>query len=356
MSSEDTYFLELIQKYLDKRISPAEEEELCQLMTKEESRIDLYLYLMKEYKSPKNSNNTIESLFESSKQKYKAPEITAHKPKENRTNPLSSKNYRHLLVAVLLLLMLAPGGIYLYQHILAPRTIKLLSAKGERKLFRLKDGTEIWLNSDSQLEYNEEYGQSNRDVKLSGEAYFKVTKNKKLPFHVGASGNTIEVLGTQFNVQAYAEEQTMETTLFEGKVNLKVKDKGSIREFIMRPGEKIAVTNGQSTGIHIKKSDIVNTSTDGPANSNQSSPEKEELLEALWTKNKLVFQDDPVAIMAKKIERWYNKQIRIENVNILNQSYTGVFQEQTAQEVLDILIKTGANLHYKERRDTIILY
>lgn len=356
MSSEDTYFLELIQKHLDKRISAAEEEELYYLMTLEESRIDLYLYLTKENQSLKNSPDTIESLFESSKKKYKTREITTHEPKEKSNTLLSSKNYRRLLVAASLLLMMSFGGVYLFQHILSTRIIKLTSAKGERKHFRLKDGTEIWLNSGSQLEYDIKYGLSNRDITLSGEAYFKVTKNKKLPFHVNAYGNTIEVLGTQFNVQAYAEEQKMETTLFEGKVNLKVRDKGYVREFIMHPGEKIEVANSLTTGMHIKKSSIVKESTNGPANISQISRENGKLSEALWTKNKLVFQDDPIDIMGRKIERWYNKTILIENKNILNQSYTGVFQEKTAREVLDILIKTGANLHYKERRDTIVLY
>ncbi|WP_426791337.1 FecR family protein [Sphingobacterium sp. WOUb80] len=356
MSSEDTYFLELIQKYLDKRISATEEEELYHLMTLEESRIDLYLYLTKENQALKNNPIALELLFESSKKKYKTTEITASEPKEKRNTPLSSKNYGRLLIAAALLLMMSFGGVYLFQHMLSGRIVKLTSAKGERKHFRLADGTEIWLNSGSQLEYDINYGLSNRDVTLSGEAYFKVTKNKKLPFHVNAYGNTIEVLGTQFNVQAYAEEQKMETTLFEGKVNLKVKDKGSVHEFIMHPGEKIEVANSLATGMHIKKSNIVKESTDGAANISQISHENREPSEALWTKNKLVFQDDPIDIMGRKIERWYNKTIRIENKNILNQSYTGVFQEKTAREVLDILIKTGANLHYKERRDTIILY
>jgi hypothetical protein len=82
MSSEDTYFLELIQKYLDKRISATEMEELYHLMTLEESRIDLYLYLTKENQALKNSSIALESLFESSKKKYKTTEITASEPKE----------------------------------------------------------------------------------------------------------------------------------------------------------------------------------------------------------------------------------------------------------------------------------
>ncbi|MDR0264963.1 MAG: FecR family protein [Sphingobacterium sp.] len=356
MSSEDSYFLELIQKYLDKRITATEEEELYHLMTLEESRLDLYLYLTQQNQSLKNRPITLDSLFESSKKKYKTTDSTASERKEKRNTLLSSKNYQRLLIAASVLIMISFGGFYLFQHILPGRIIKLTSAKGERKHFKLEDGTEIWLNSGSQLEYDVKYGLSNRDVTLSGEAYFKVTKNKKLPFHVNAYGNTIEVLGTQFNVQAYAEEQKMETTLFEGKVNLKVKDKGYVREFIMHPGEKIEVANSLATGMHIRKSNLVKESTEGGANFSQINHENTELSEALWTKNKLVFQDDPIDIMSRKIERWYNKTIRIENKNILNQSYTGVFQEKTAREVLDILIKTGANLHYKEQRDTIILY
>lgn len=356
MHLDDNYFLILIQKYLDKSISAIEKEELYNLMVEEESRLDLYLYLTKENQSLKNRSITLDSLFESSKKKYKATDSPSSKRKEKRNTLLSLKNYRRLLIAASLLLMMSFGGVYLFQHILSARIIKLTSAKGERKHFKLEDGTEIWLNGGSKLEYDNKYGLSNRDVTLSGEAYFKVTKNKKLPFHVNAYGNKIEVLGTQFNVQAYAEEQKMETTLFEGKVNLKVKDKGYVREFIMHPGEKIEVANSLAIGVRVRKSNIVKESADGSAKISQINHENRELSEALWTKNKLVFQDDPIDIMSRKIERWYNKTIRIENKNILNQSYTGVFQEKTAREVLDILIKTGANIHYKERRDTIILY
>ena len=83
---------------------------------------------------------------------------------------------------------------------------------------QLPDGTRVWLNSCTTLEYAENYGHSNRSIYLDGEAYFEVAKNKDLPFVVKANGIDVKAIGTAFNVSAYMEDSQLTTTLFNGKV------------------------------------------------------------------------------------------------------------------------------------------
>ena len=95
---------------------------------------------------------------------------------------------------------------------------KLVTSKGEKSYLQLPDGTRVWLNSCTTLEYAENYGHSNRSIYLDGEAYFEVAKNKDLPFVVKANGIDVKAIGTAFNVSAYMEDSQLTTTLFNGKV------------------------------------------------------------------------------------------------------------------------------------------
>ena len=82
----------------------------------------------------------------------------------------------------------------------------------------LPDGTQVWLNAASSIKFPTAFTGKERNVELSGEAYFEVAKNKSMPFHVSSAGQTIEVLGTHFDVNAYSDEASLKTTLLEGSV------------------------------------------------------------------------------------------------------------------------------------------
>jgi ferric-dicitrate binding protein FerR (iron transport regulator) len=359
MSSADQQYLQLIHKVLDRSITGSELDELYRLMAEDESRIDLYLFLTQSKSTSGNKTISKETRYERSKQKFMSSTVSQGPVIAQPLDPDHKvRKYRFSLVAVIIFFILAIGVSYIYKQSTSNDIITLVSAKGERKFYRLKDGTEIWLNGDSQLEYSKSYGHSNRDVKLSGEAYFSVAKNKKLPFHVDSYGNRIEVLGTQFNVRAYPEEQKMETALIEGKVNLQIKDNGKYRQYIMQPGDKIEVTNIMTNAMRISKNRQRTPleETKVIIDRKKASATDGEQLDILWTKNKLVFQNDPLEVMAKKMERWYNKTIVIENEKLMNESFTGVFEEKTCKDLLNLLIKTGVNLHYTEKQDSILIY
>ena len=122
-----------------------------------------------------------------------------------------------------------------------PQIITLQANAGVRTRFNLPDGTVVYLNSGSVLSYPMSYDQKERKVYLSGEAYFKVTHNEKQPFIVSTSGDQhrVRVLGTEFNIQAYGDENIISTTLVTGSVNLEVKNKsGNVSHRTLLPSEK----------------------------------------------------------------------------------------------------------------------
>ena len=100
----------------------------------------------------------------------------------------------------------------------------------------LPDSSVIWINSGSTIKYNNQFSSSNRDIELVGEAYFKVSKNKKLPLIVRSSELQVEVLGTEFCVTAYPEESSVQVVLEKGKIVL-TSSKHSYFNQDMNPGE-----------------------------------------------------------------------------------------------------------------------
>src|SRR5690606_36845199 len=105
-------------------------------------------------------------------------------------------------------------------------TLVLTTPKGGTYQITLTDGTKVWLNAATTLRYPSRFGSGERVVEIDGEAYFSVTKDVQRPFKVVSHGQQVEVLGTEFNVSAYADEIDVKTTLVAGRVELKVNGSG----------------------------------------------------------------------------------------------------------------------------------
>ena len=97
------------------------------------------------------------------------------------------------------------------------------SPRGSKLKLSLPDGTSVWLNADSKLLYDNNFGINNRNVTLCGEGYFEVSKNKNLPFQVVSDDIKVEVLGTKFNVKNYPEDPNIKVALLEGSVMLYIR-------------------------------------------------------------------------------------------------------------------------------------
>lgn len=191
------------------------------------------------------------------------------------------------------------------------------SRQGMVTQFELADGTMIWLNSGSVLQFPNSFNGDLREVKLTGEAFFKVAKNEKQPFRVHAKNLDIDVLGTSFNVVSYNDELQAEVVLVEGKVKLSAEKDQLKKEFgVMHPGQRV---------VYSEDTQKVKTQEVGV----------EKYI--AWRDGNLVFRDDNMEDVAKRLSRWYNVEIVINDPEIKSYAYKATLRNETLIQVLNLL-------------------
>jgi len=190
------------------------------------------------------------------------------------------------------------------------------SPLGARTQFKLPDGTTGWLNSGSSIQYPVNF--SKREVKISGEIYFDVAHKNDEEFVVKTPAVDVVVLGTKFDVSAYPDDNFLEVVLEEGKVKLNAND-GLFSE-ILSPNEKFVLDFTQKRGAITKVNSSVRSS---------------------WKDGKLVFRDEPLSLVLKRMERWYNVQFVVEDKELNNYIYKATFEDETLDEVLKLLAVTS---------------
>lgn len=214
---------------------------------------------------------------------------------------------------------------------------------GTKTKVQLPDGSHVWVNSDSKLTYAETFHGPTRDIYLEGEAYFDVVKDPKHPFIVHTSGIDIKVLGTAFNVKAYKTEPTIEATLVHGLIEVTKTNQPEASKILLHPHEKLIFdkkANEQSVikpGMNAAESAIAQ---DRPINPSititplSKSLADSALIETSWVYNRLSFEEEKFEDLAKKIERWFNVEITINNNKIRSYRTTGSFENETVDEAL----------------------
>lgn len=209
-----------------------------------------------------------------------------------------------------------------------PAMQELIVEKGQRSQFKLSDGTQVWLNSDSRLEVPAQFNRDLREVHLEGEAYFDVASNPDKPFVIHAGETVSKVLGTQFNLQAYPDDEEVQLVVKEGKVAF-----GNRR------------TEGESR-------ELVKNQMGALSGTNQLIIQDVADLERYigWTEGKLVFQDTPLQEVAKKLERRYDIECTVEEPALRDRTVTATFKEETITEVLKIIaLSVGVNYEIDKR-------
>ena len=227
-------------------------------------------------------------------------------------------------IAAILLLPLLGLSAYLYYqtNTLKSKSVGLLettTAYGVRTKITLSDGSEVWLNSGSTLSYPERFTEDKRQVTLSGEAFFKVKSDKDHRFDVQTSdGITVSAYGTEFNVQAYAEEPEIKATLAEGHIQIDQINQPACQELI--PGEQ-AVYSRHTQQMQVRKANL--------------------LVETAWKDGKLVFRRTPMEEIAKQLSRHFNVNIQLQGKEIFDYTYSATFTTETLAEILSLLEKTA---------------
>ncbi len=239
--------------------------------------------------------------------------------------------YRNLLrVAAAFIVGLIAYTTILYNNsekqIYTSVTETVTTPYGARTNFRLPDGSEVWLNSGSTISFPKQYA-GIRNVKLTGQAYFKVVKDGK-PFVVETGYGKVEVMGTSFDVKVYPEE-SFETTLVEGTV--KVWDRTS-QVATLTPGQQSVITPTNEFSLNSVNTEMITS----------------------WREGKLIFIKEPFENVAKKLERWYNVKIEFQGETLKKLGYTGTIEMETFGEVLE-LINTTTPIRYKFDKNTRIL-
>lgn len=179
----------------------------------------------------------------------------------------------------------------------------------------LPDGTRVALNAGSTLKYPVNFDTNTRQVQLTGEAYFEVEKNKRRPFIVATSGMTIEVTGTSFNCSAYPEDGYIETALVEGEIRISGVNSGD-QGVLLKPGELAVLSKSENT---IKK---FNTELDKYIS---------------WRSGKLIFRDDLMTTVLRKLGRLYNVEFQIDNDEMFGYVYSATFSGESLDQVLKML-------------------
>ncbi|MBS1512577.1 MAG: FecR family protein [Bacteroidetes bacterium] len=227
---------------------------------------------------------------------------------------------------------------------------------GSKSKVQLPDGTEVWLNADSKLEYNENFNVKLREVKLTGEAFFDVVKNKEKPFIIHTAQMDVKVTGTAFNVRSYPDEPTTETALIRGAVEISLRSNPE-KKYYLKPNDKLVLNNnitaaetadqnntGDSAGKEMVKMKKVNVNR-----------EQNDITETMWVKNKLAFDNEPLEKILAETERWYNVEIQLNNDNAKEVHFTGVFENKPLTDVLEALC-LSSHLHYQVKGNKVTVF
>ena len=196
---------------------------------------------------------------------------------------------------------------------------ELVIPRGGEYSLTLSDGTVVYMNADSKLRFPVKFDRNLRMVELEGEAYFKVQRNEKVPFIVKTSQISVQVLGTEFNVSAYAEDLVIQTTLVSGAV--KVFSEDEKESVILRPGEQ-AEFSRITHEIQLETVDVSYVTA--------------------WKDGRLRFQEKPLFEIMKNVARWYDVEIIYEDEEVKYYPFGCNFNRMaTIESLLQIFEATG---------------
>ena len=200
---------------------------------------------------------------------------------------------------------------------------------GEYKI-TLDDSTRIWLNSETQFTYPVHFTGKERKVKVTGEAYFKVTENKERPFIVETDKMNIRVLGTSFNVTTYSDEEESNTTLVEGRVEVSLP--GSTEKIVLKPGEQVLIRKEKA---EVRK---VNTK-----------------LYTSWMRERFSFESEDMEAVIRKLSRWYDVSFFFTNPEMKQKRFTGSIPKyEEIHRVLKMMEMT-TSIRFSVKDKTIIV-
>lgn len=232
---------------------------------------------------------------------------------------------------------------------------------GSKSKIRLPDGSVVNLNSGSKLIYPSVFTGKNRNVNLEGEAYFNIQADSARPFFVHTSDIIIKALGTAFNVKSYPDANTIETTLVSG--SLEITERKSLLSGLPGTGKHLLLSPNQKA-VFIKDIDSLTVKEKDELHiiPGQFKIPKISLVERIdpqpvtaWKDNKLIFNNERFEDLAVVLERWYNIKINIKSRELKNERFTGIFENETTEQVLNAL-KIAEPFEYTMDKNNIVIF
>ena len=202
---------------------------------------------------------------------------------------------------------------------------------GQRANITLPDGTNVWLNARTTLQYPSSFNRRQRSVTLNGEAYFDVSKDKKRPFVVQTSNYNIEVLGTKFNVDAYDGQAEFETALMQGsvKINSQLHPEQTVT---LSPEQRAYLKNGK---LHVTAV-------------NDYDPYR-------WKEGLICFKNEPFIKIMKEFEKCYGIKIIINNNEVLKYNFTGKFRQADGIDYALRVLQNDIEFNFEKDNDKQII-
>ncbi len=257
-----------------------------------------------------------------------------------KKNPFQWKRWLQIAAVAFVSMVFGAIGYYFINtnvssYTPTAQTIEYVAPLGSRSYVKLNDGSKVWLNSGTTIKYTNDFGSDNRNIELSGEAFFEVAKNKNLPFKVNTGEISVTALGTKFNVKAYSEEKTIETTLLEGSVKLE-SDVVKLKENLVLKRNEKAVFTKKDQSINIQNNTTPNqeekTASVKPSMQIIQSIDPEPIVS--WKEKRWIISNEKLGALSVKLERRYDVNIIFDNELLKDYSFGGTLEDETLEQVL----------------------
>jgi ferric-dicitrate binding protein FerR (iron transport regulator) len=344
----------LLAAYIDGRLSPEEKNQFFDLLCNSENELVFRqllsenIYAMAEPQST-TKDPDFTRIYHNIMEKNKIRDIEEAEQRAGNRKYL----FRKILVQIT-----AAAAIFVFAFIIARFTMKsetiitepqasmtvVKAPYGSRSEVSLPDGTSVKLNAGSYISYASDYNRTNRNVTLKGEAYFKVARNEEIPFIVDAGPINVKALGTEFNIKAYDDENTIETTLVTGKVEITQEGAGNENQAVgLNPSQKsIFIRDEQAFLIDGTKEseDQVKPVPNIMANM-LIVPEVNVEQVLAWTEGKLILKGESLDKLCVALERKYDMTFVFTGEKVKKFRFTGVLLDETLEQVLNVIRLTA---------------
>ncbi|MFH5832167.1 FecR domain-containing protein [Halalkalibaculum sp. DA384] len=361
---QDQRIWNLIHRYLSGECSPREERRLHNWLAENPAHQEFFDAIKKVWRISPLYN--VEVDFDEDWKRFSerlgiefeetaSSSVESSRPKI-RTHPRSKSHpVRQLLrVAAILLLIAIPAYYFIASEGTVPETTaetevamqNIQTARGERASMEFSDGSKVTLNSMSTLRFPKAFEGTSRELYLEGEAFFQVAHNEERPFVVHANGVEVNVLGTEFNVNSYQENEAVEVVVRDGTVavNSVRTDGGSTgRQQVPEvdpEDDRVILNKGQRTTV--------------VPGGRPATPENVSLAPHLaWVNGEMIFDGTPMRTVMKRLQRAYNMNFEVADSTLLTKRLKASFKRERVEKVLGI-IAFSLDIDYEIRENTVV--